>query len=1270
MTVILPVALTFVLIPASSSETLIGAGRSPVSALPANAEASLDPPVITSLNPTEAVAGGVALTLTIDGANFTSTAAAYWDATALKTTYVSATQLTAELPAGLIARAATASVTITTIHGTSYGVTLTVNPQPSIVSLSPVSPSATGGTVKLADRSSNDLSSALPKPSPASNVPGAIPSGSAFSVSPPAPPAAGLSPAAASTGSASAPLPAASTNSASTATSSPSSLASASLATNFVAAISSGAQLSANLTPPTIASLSPTAVTAGAGAFTLTISGANFVQGAGMTVVRWNNTALTTSYVSSTQLTAAVPASLVAGVYSGPYTASVTVVTANGISSGVYFTINPPLPVLTRPLFPAAVPAGYGSFVLTIYGANFTASPTVYWGNTPLATWGQYNNVMATVPASLVATPGTVSVTVATASAGTSAPATFTIQQQSPVIASLSPASAAAGGAAFTLTVNGSNFLSGSYVLFNSTWLYATFISTTQMKVLVPASLIATSGVVSVNVYVYSSSGGSGFYSKATLFPINPSPPFLATISPVSTTAGSAGFMLNITGTAFTPDAVVLWGAISLGTIYLSPSQLTASVPPSLIEFSGSASVTVTSAAGTSALATFTINPAPPSISGLSPALATAGGAGFTLTINGAYFTPATTSKWGSTPLATTYINSTQLAAAVPATLIASPGTATITVTTAVGTSAPATLAIVVNPPLNITTTTLPSATAGAAYAGQINVTGGAPGYAWTVTGLPSSLSYFNTSGGTLTIAGTPASPGPVNFQVSVEDTSGVTAGPAAYTINVAPGPNSANNASLNGSYTCLFQGFFDDDGSRWATLASFQADGQGNLLSGVFDTNSHDIGSASGTMIGSYNIGADNNGFATVDTVLTNGAAGIQSTQWAIALTSAAQPALEFRMVESDDLGALPSYQQGTANCYFANTSAFAAASITGQSFVFGLDGEDNSGNLKATAGLLNASAGSPASGNLDIADGGSAAVQTTPFTATYTAPDPVAGRFTVALNGAGSSTGFAVYIVDANRMFILDNTSDDGEQAGNMRAQRQTSYSGANLAGPFVLSTRGAEFSDGAGTPSGFYANLLVGAGDGSGNIAINQSYSNDDGAYSAGSLNGGPTALVFDPNNPGRATFPSAAGTTYLYLFGNTSAFEMNVNANGSFDTGWLEAQTQTAFTDAALAGSYLSGELPLLNPESDGTVGEYILPGNGTIQGGVNIAGQGDLSWDQPLSTTYAWDATVPGTGTFLVADGPQGAASCAVVTAAKFACIAQTDPAPSIGLMQQ
>jgi hypothetical protein len=116
--------------------------------------------------------------------------------------------------------------------------------------------------------------------------------------------------------------------------------------------------------------------------------------------------------------------------------------------------------------------------------------------------------------------------------------------------------------------------------------------------------------------------------------------------------------------------------------------------------------------------------------------------------------------------------------------------------------------------------------------------------------------------------------------------------------------------------------------------------------------------------------------------------------------------------------------------------------------------------------------------------------------------------------------------------------------------------------------------------------------------------------------------------------------------------------------------LEPQTQTVFTGAALAGNYLFGELPLLSVEPTGYVGEYNLTGGGAISGAVTSAAQGVFSWDQSLSATYAWDTTAPGTGTFLIANGAEGAASCAVISAIKFVCAAQSDPSPSVQVMQK
>ena len=61
--------------------------------------------------------------------------------------------------------------------------------------------------------------------------------------------------------------------------------------------------------PSITAPLVPNTVTAGSAAFTLTVNGSGFV---GQSVVNWNGTAQTTTFVTSNQLTAAIPAADVA----------------------------------------------------------------------------------------------------------------------------------------------------------------------------------------------------------------------------------------------------------------------------------------------------------------------------------------------------------------------------------------------------------------------------------------------------------------------------------------------------------------------------------------------------------------------------------------------------------------------------------------------------------------------------------------------------------------------------------------------------------------------------------------------------------------------------------------------------------------------------------------------------------------------------------------------------------------------------------------------
>ena len=127
-------------------------------------------------------------------------------------------------------------------------------------------------------------------------------------------------------------------------------------------------------------------------------------------------------------------------------------------------------------LSPANVTAGSAQFTLTVVGAGFVAKTVVQWNSQTIATVvttdtsGNVTGITATVPASLVAKAGTAFVNTLSphSGAGTnglSNPVAFIINPPGnplPAISSISPSCAIAGGAGFTLTVTGSNFVMNS----------------------------------------------------------------------------------------------------------------------------------------------------------------------------------------------------------------------------------------------------------------------------------------------------------------------------------------------------------------------------------------------------------------------------------------------------------------------------------------------------------------------------------------------------------------------------------------------------------------------------------------------------------------------------------------------------------------------------------------------------------------------------------------------------------------------------------------
>jgi redox-regulated HSP33 family molecular chaperone len=169
----------------------------------------------------------------------------------------------------------------------------------------------------------------------------------------------------------------------------------------------------------------------------------------------------------------------------------------------------------------------------------------------------------------------------------------------------------------------------------------------------------------------------------------------LTSITPFSKTAGGAAFTLTINGSGFVPGAIVSRNGSGRSRTFVNSEQMTAAITASDIANAGTAQVTVTNPApgestiysgckcSTSNSLTFTINPGTVNklaLTSLTPSSKTAGGAGFTLMINGSGFVPGAIVSWNGSGRYRTFVSSTQMTTAILARDIAKAGTAKVTV--------------------------------------------------------------------------------------------------------------------------------------------------------------------------------------------------------------------------------------------------------------------------------------------------------------------------------------------------------------------------------------------------------------------------------------------------------------------------------------------------------------------------------------------------------------------------------------------------------------
>ncbi|MFN8535369.1 MAG: hypothetical protein U0556_17665 [Dehalococcoidia bacterium] len=380
-------------------------------------------------------------------------------------------------------------------------------------------------------------------------------------------------------------------------------------------------------------------------------------------------------------------------------------------------------------VFSAVFTFPLGAWVLTTPGSGETLSTTdsastagcATATRTPTVTRTATRTRTPTRTPTITRTPTGTRTPIIPTSTRTSTATPSSTPNPAPALTSLSPNPVTARSGAFFLTVRGTGFVPDSTVRWNGDDRQTYYGSATELVAAISADDINSAGSASITVVNAPPGGG---VSNALTLTINPQPPTAtATASPSATrtptvgpnpapvinglvppdaAAGSDDLFLTVNGSGFMSGAVgsvVHWNGSPRSTFFKDSGQVLAAISQADLANAGSASVTVVNPApggGTSNAISFAIvSPTPtatatstpanpvPALLSLSPSSAAAGSPSFFLTVQGMNFLPGPNGSqlfWNGQPR-TTFVNGANLlAAAIPASDVATAGTAAVTV--------------------------------------------------------------------------------------------------------------------------------------------------------------------------------------------------------------------------------------------------------------------------------------------------------------------------------------------------------------------------------------------------------------------------------------------------------------------------------------------------------------------------------------------------------------------------------------------------------------
>jgi uncharacterized repeat protein (TIGR01451 family) len=445
---------------------------------------------------------------------------------------------------------------------------------------------------------------------------------------------------------------------------------------------SSSSTTTPTVTPATVTSVAPAIVPAGAAATVITVTGTNFLS---TSVVQVAGVSESTTYVSSTQLQATIPSSLLSTANLLPV-AVLNGSTTSATGVAVNLEINNPAPILSS-FAPTSFSSGVTGIPLVIAGTGFVPTSGAQIGGSPRpTTYVSPTQLSVALTAADVATPGSLSIQIVNPApgGGTSAAASVPVNNPAPSGLVLTPSTAIAGSAAVTVTVAGNGFYSGSLVKVNGAARATSFVDGTHLTFQLTATDQAAAATLAITVT--NAAPGGGTSTAANLVVSLPTPtPTITSVSPTQLVLGSPDSTIVITGTGYTTKSVVLWNGTALTTTYSAATRLLALVPAAQITTVGTASVTVTTPTATpaasNAVSLAIVVPPAPTLTSISPAAAAINTAA-QITLYGTNFTAASTVSFNGTKLTSAYTSSTTLTAQIPATLVTIPGNNFISVTT------------------------------------------------------------------------------------------------------------------------------------------------------------------------------------------------------------------------------------------------------------------------------------------------------------------------------------------------------------------------------------------------------------------------------------------------------------------------------------------------------------------------------------------------------------------------------------------------------------